>query len=193
MSPRVSPPPSHGLDHGLDRLTALVDQCTIEYAVIDQCMKWTRLATVEPSDRRLTAVRAYLDRATEARLRIATHLRFSKEHLGNLERAYQHASDEVVNQASGNFVGRGLAAEERSAMYRLRLGRQALDVVAQVRTLSELVVGFDRAARDAISFIEGHRIEALTLLRAGARISADEYNSFASNLPDANGEVPGLS
>lgn len=173
------------------QMRSMVEDCVRNFAVIEQCMEETRLSVAEEATLRLTRVRAFLDRATEARFVIATHSRNARASLAVAESVHQQDLDDTINIESSRMVGRGLAAEERSAMYRLKVGRAATSRLALIRSLAEEIRLFDQLARDAIGFIDGHRMESITMLRAHLSVSADEYSVARAQVPDANGELPG--
>lgn len=150
----------------LDEFTQAVDRSVV--TVIQ--------AVALPSDARLIRCRAALDslQGYRERLnRLVFLVRATADH-------WAARLDDAMLQVSGEAV-MGDTGDERLARRRLRI----LGVVQRERSYNLLrrrVEGFARDFRDAQAFIDGHRVEAITLLRASVHISADEYHSTSETL-----------
>lgn len=117
---------------------------------------------------RLSIARGALDRLEGIRDEIAWLVASVRGGVAELEDVYK------LEDAGHASRARGASAEDRSASRMLMSRGSYREWRAAARHLGFLV-DVDRAVRDFSRAVDGHRVEAITLLRAQSRISADEY------------------
>lgn len=200
MTPRVGPsvPRDAGgaederreLGEAISALRSLLVSARSALSELEGISSLVANLTFEAPDYRLVGTRALLDRAEELRSDIAAAARRAAflSHLVDHDAAI--IKGDAIDSGSATLVARSLASEERSAMYSLRTRaqhRRVSDALAHVGEIRDM----DFRSREVVKFLDGHRMEAITLMRAGQRLSRDEYLSFR-NLPSGlGGSVPG--
>lgn len=171
MSPRTIPISVPVPDELLAALINVVDGYLDEANLL---LEAARLAVVEESFTRLTRTRAALDRLDGIRedlARLVTEYRYLH---ADARDAYDETIATHAERNADGLAARGLSYEERNLRYKYTDRPAFRRVQALARTLRYLEDA-QASIRDSIFAADRHRMEALTLFRAGRSITADEY------------------
>lgn len=159
------------VDDGLDALEQHADQCLDEAGLL---LERARAAVVEDSFTRLVRTRACLDRLDGIREDLA-RLVAENRHLHTSARdAYDETIASHAERNADGLAARGLSYDERKLRYQYTDRPALRRVQALAQTLRYLEDAL-ASVRDTIYAVDRHRMEALTLFRAGRSITADEY------------------
>ena len=150
-----------------ERTTAALDELA---TAAESLLRTAIEASLEDSYIRLSRVRAVLDRLEEVRTRVSRYRRSTDAYATQCEFAdrtgYARAASSGSSRAS---------AAERDAAYLLR-SLDAARTAVRARVLADEARSVERYVSNVYRAVSDHRLEALTLLRAGLRISDEEYH-----------------
>lgn len=131
-------------------------------------------AVVEESFTRLVRTRAALDRLDGTREWLARITAEARYRYSEARDAHEEAVAASSDRYAEGLSARGLSYDERRMRFQYA-NRPALRRVQDAARGLRFLEDAERYVRDTIVAVDRHRMEALTLFRAGRSITADEY------------------